>query len=430
MLLAMTYKPRSRWIHGQFTSPHWNYRNHIVPPVSRSAAYRLESAGRGAEGFRRFANPEFNRHDQSPIYIYDRLDEPCRSMLEDRLAVSEGAEIGVAFATGMAAIAASLSVLLKAGDRLLAHRTLYGCTFSLFTNWFPRYGIETLLLDLNDDAALKEACQEKRVQALFTESLTNPTLDLIDLDRVTQTVQAANQDRKGRRIFTVVDNTFCTPYCLRPLEHGADIVVHSLTKNLGGFGTDMGGVVLGPELLEPDLLLYRKDFGGVLEPRAAWSPLVYGLPTLWVRSRTQVETALMVATFLESHPAIASVVYPGLDSYQNAPLARKTMRNPDGAFAPGTLIYFAMAGTPEEAQERGQRLMDHIAEHAGAITLAVSLGQIRTLIEHPSSMTHATIPIEVQLEAGIEPGGVRLSIGLEDPEDIIKDIAAAIEAID
>ena len=422
------YRPETRMIHGEFHSAHWDYSDHIVPPVSSSAAYRLESAERGAEGFKEFANPEFNRHAQPPIYIYDRLDEPSRSMLEENLAQAEQGECAVCFSTGMAAITAALGVLVKAGDRILAHRTLYGCTYSWFTNWLPRFGVTVDLVDLRDPASLESIGSD--VMAVYFETPTNPTLDLIDIGAVRAAVDRVNAKRGHRRkVFVVVDNTFASPYCQRPLTLGADLVAHSLTKNIGGFGTDMGGVVVGPQLLEPDLLLFRKDWGAPLAPKSAWPALVYGLPTLALRTRRQMETARAVAEALSKHAAVARVVYPGLPSHPQYALAQKQMRDPEGQFAPGILVYFVLKGSPEEARRRGRRVMDHIAEKALSITLAVSLGQIRTLVEHPSSMTHAPIPAEAQVAAGIEPGGIRMSMGLEDPRDIVADLEEALAAI-
>jgi len=425
------YHPESRLIHGRMRSPQWTYRDHIVPPISSSAAYRLESVARGAEGFQEFANPEFNRHRQAPIYIYDRLDEPSRGMLEDNLAQAEGGEVGVTFATGMAAISAALGVLLRAGDAVVVHPTVYGCTYSLLVNWLPRFGIRVIFEDLRDPARLAALlAEDDAIMAVYGETPANPTLELLDIQAIAEAVRAVNAGRPPRRlVFTVFDNTFATPYCQRPLLLGADLVVHSLTKNIGGFGTDMGGAVVAPRLLEPDLLLYRKDFGGVLSPKAAWPALVYGLPTLALRSRRQRQTAQAVAAFLEAHPKVARVRYPGLRSHPQYALAERQMRDLDGDFAPGGLIYFVLPGAGEGARAAGTRMMDHLAKHALTVTLAVSLGQIRTLIEHPSSMTHAPIPIEQQVAAGIDPGGVRLSVGIEPVGDIIADLDRALARI-
>ncbi len=428
---SIDYNLESRLIHGRMKSAHWSYRDHIVPPISSSAAYRLESSARGAEGFREFANPELN-DEQTPIYIYDRLDEPSRGMLEENLATAEGGDTCVTFATGMAAISAALGVLLRAGDTLVAHKTIYGCTHSLFTNWFPRLGIRVELTDLKDPANLASILErDPSVMAVYGETPCNPTLELLDLRRIADLVAEVNHTRPShRRILTVIDNTFATPLGQRPLEHGIDLSVHSLTKGIGGFGTDMGGAVIGPALLEPDLLLYRKDFGGVLSPKAAWPNLVYGLPTLALRVRRQAESALAIARFLEAQPVIRRVLYPGLPSFPQRELARAQMRDPEGKFAPGTMIYLLLDGEPALARERGAQLMDTLAQQALTVTLAVSLGQIRTLIEHPASMTHAVIPPERQLEAGLDPGGIRLSIGLEHPDDIIADLERGLDSIE
>jgi len=424
------YRKQTRLIQGKLQSPHWNYEDHIVPPISASVAYRLKSAARGAEGFREFANPEFNRELQPPIYIYDRLDEPTRGMLEENLEVAEGGEACVTFATGMAAIAAVLGVLLKSGDTLLSHRTIYGCTYSLFTNWLPRLGIKVLLEDLTGPERLRALLdQNPEIMVVYGETPCNPSLDLLDLGAMARIVGEHNGRRPPRRrVFTVIDNTFATPFCQRPLEHGIDLVVQSLTKNIGGFGTDLGGAVIGPRLLEPDLLLYRKDFGGVLAPRAAWPHLVYGLPTLALRTRQQIATALRVAQFLEQHPKVERVSYPGLPSHPQHELARHQMRDFDGKFAPGIMIYLVLRGDGEAVRRLGARVIDQVAENALSVTLAVSLGQIRTLIEHPASMTHAAVPAAIQEQSHIDPGGIRLSVGLEHPDDIIGDLSAALDA--
>ncbi|MEM9292033.1 MAG: PLP-dependent transferase [Acidobacteriota bacterium] len=422
------YGLETRLIHGKMFSGHWNYQDHIIPPISSSTSYRLESAQRGAAGFQEFANPELNRDRRAPIYIYDRLDEPSRGMLEHNLQEAEGGEACVTFATVMAAISAALGVLLKTGDTVVTHKTIYGCTYSLFTNWFPRLGIRVETVDLTDLEALDRVLeQDENVMVVYGETPCNPSLELLDLAAIAQRIQAIGEQRPPRRRpFTVIDNTFSTPYCQRPLEHGIDIVVHSLTKNIGGFGTDMGGAVIAPRLLEPDLLLYRKDFGGVLSPKSAWPTLVYGLPTLAMRCRRQMETALEVARFLEGHPAIAEVVFPGLESHPQHALAQRQMKDFEGRFAPGSMIYFLLAGEPEEVKNLGARFMDRLADEALTITLAVSLGQIRTLVEHPASMTHAPVPAEHQQDAGIDPGGIRLSIGLEEPADILRDLDGAL----
>lgn len=425
------FQMTTRLIHGRMVSPHWQYRDHIVPPISSSAAYRLESTARGAEGFLEFANPELNREQHSPIYVYDRLDEPSRGMLEENLAAAHGGERCVTFATGMAAVAGALGVLLKTGDSVVAHRTVYGCTYSLLSNWYPRLGIKAHFVDLTSPEKLRATlAADRNVMAVFCESPCNPNLDLIDLAALAEVIAACNRQRASRRrVMSVVDNTFATPFCQRPLQLGIDLVVESLTKNIGGFGTDMGGAVIGPRLLEPDLLLYRKDFGGVLSPKAAWPALVYGLPTLALRCRQQMATAQQVAEHLAADPRVAQVTYPGLPSHPQHQLARRQMVDFAGNFAPGTILCFRLHGEGEEARRRGALLMDRLATASYTITLAVSLGQIRTLIEHPASMTHSTVPVEQQLAAGIHPAEIRLSIGLEDPADLIADLERGFAAM-
>lgn len=417
--MSNDYELQTRLIHGQFRSKKWDYNHGVVPPIGASATFRLEGASRGASGFMKFACDRIDPNREVPIYIYDRLDEPTRGMLEENLAQSEGAAGGVAFATGMAAISAALGVLCQAGDEIIAHRVLYGCTYSLMTNWLPRIGVKTHFVDLNDEAAVAKVLG-KNTRVVYAETPVNPHLELIDLPRL----RAQLGDGEARPKI-VVDNTFATPWCQRPLSLGADVVVHSLTKGIGGFGTDMGGAVVCDEQTRNMLLMYRKDFGGALSPRSAWTFLVHGLPTLSTRMQASQRTAMVVAEWLEKHPKVSRVIYPGLASFPQAELARKQLVDPHGNFAPGAMIYFEVGN--ETAQvERGARIMDWVANHAYSITLAVSLGQVKSLIEHPASMTHSAISPEEQVKGGLHPGGVRLSVGLEDPNDLIRDLDAAL----
>jgi cystathionine beta-lyase/cystathionine gamma-synthase len=420
------YDPTTRLIHGRMRSEAWEYGHHLVPPISTSTTFRLDSTSRGAMGFEEFGHSEGPDHH---IYIYDRLHEPNKDLLEERLATAEGGEVAVTFASGMAAISAVLGVLTKAGDHVLTHRAMYGCTHSLLHRWYPRMNVAVSDADLRDvEASVREIRPETRV--VYLETPANPTMDIIDLGSLAAELHLLNTKRDAsERIWLVVDNTFSTPFCQRPIEYGADFVVHSLTKGLSGFGTDMGGVVIGPHSHYTDLLMYRKDFGGVLSSRAAWSVLAYGLPSLAVRVRHAQGTARHIASWLENHPAVSRVAYPGLPSFEGFEVAQRQMRDYDGNFSPGTLIYFELKGaTPAERQRAGAGFINHLAENAYTITLAVSLGNVRTLVEHPSTMTHAPIPPEEQLRAGIEPSGIRLAIGLEAVDDLLRDLESAIEA--
>jgi len=422
------YKLRTHLIHGNYDSKKWDYDHHVVPPVSHSTAFRLTSLERGAKGFVQFASADEALSGHIPIYIYERLDEPTRGMLEENLAYAEGGEICVTFATGMAAISAGLGASLRQGQEVLAHEILYGCTYSQMTNWLPRFGMRSRFANfLKPETLAGQITPATRV--LYVETPINPTLELIDLAAIRAVADEANARRDEQdRLLLIVDNTFATPYCQRPLRLGADMVVESLTKAIGGFGTDMGGAVITSSERYNDIMLYRKDFGGVLAPQSAWGVLVYGLPTLAARMANMQKTALRVAEFLCKHPKVASVSYPGAECVAQKDLARCQMVSPEGKFAPGSMLYFVLKGA-EGKPSRAERLVDYLAEHAYSITLAVSLGQIKTLIEHPFSMTHSALPDEQKRAFGMHPEGIRVSIGLEDWHDIIRDLELALERV-
>ncbi len=394
--------------------------------MSSSSAYRLERTRRAAQGFEEYTEPYHHRRRYRPIYIYERLDEPDRAMLEETLAKMESATYAVAFSSGMAAISTLLLTLLEQGDEIVAHKTLYGCTYSLMTEWLMKFGVSITWVDMTKDGELERALSPG-TKVVYFESPTNPTLDIIDLRKVARTVKKyASKARK--QIYTVVDNTFATPYCQRPLEHGIDFVVESLTKNINGFGTQIGGLIATRHTdLEPRIFLARKDLGGVLHAQSAWATFVYGVPTLPARVQLQMKNTKRVAEFLREQPEVDEVRWPGFDTHPHFDIAQRQMRTPDGKFAPGNMIFFRMKGAPAEARAFAETFMDVIAEDAYSITLAVSLGQIRTLIEHPASMTHAMIPPEEQVKAGIDPGGIRISVGIEHWQDILSDLKHAFE---
>jgi len=413
------YKPTTRLVHGPGHSAKWDFSHHVTPPLSSSTTYRLDSAHRGARGF-----TEFGRYvkdtGEAPVYIYDRLDEPTRSILEGELAEAEGGEACVTFASGMAAISAALTCELVPGDEVIAHPVVYGCTHSLFTHWYARLGIVVTRMDMNAIDALRQRISE-RTRILYFESPTNPTLELIDIAALRALADEVNETRTPeRRLLIYIDNTFATPFGQRPLQHGADVVLHSLTKNLGGFGTELGGAAICQKAMLPRLLLYRKDFGGILASKSAWAILVYGLPTLALRIKRQQYSALKVAGWLEEQPLVSRVVYPGLDSFPQKELARRQLVDFDGDFAPGNMIYFELDANRIDAED----FVDEIAASAYSVTLAVSLGHTKTLIEMPASMTHSSYGGD-----GTAPRAIRLSIGLESPGDIIRDLEAAMAAV-
>lgn len=424
------YSMDTHLIYGKNITTKWDYSHHVVSPISSSTTFRLDSVERGAQGFISFANTPSMHEDDQPIYIYDRLGEPNKDILEENLAYIEKGEMAVTFATGMGAISGVLGVLVRTGDEIIAHKTLYGCTYSLLENWYPRYNIKVTYTDLTDPGNLAKLIN-KDTKAIYFESPANPNLVIIDIEAIAAVVKEVNKDRsESNQIKIVVDNTFSTPYCQRPLDFGADFVVHSLTKGIGGFGTDMGGVVIGKKAYRDMLLLYRKDFGGVLNTKSAWAILTYGLPSLAVRQRQMIRSAQRIAEFLSRHPKVEFVNYPGLPEFKFYELAKKQMVDFNGNFAPGSLIYFVLKGaTPEESRENGRRYMNYVADHAYTMTLAVSLGHTRTLIEHPASMTHSVVPAEKLFEKGIDPGGIRLAIGLENTEDLLLDLEECLKVV-
>jgi len=409
------YKLTTRLVHGPEHSAKWDFSHHVVPPLSSSTTYRLDSVKRGARGFQEFGQL-VSDSGEAPVYIYDRLDEPTRSILEGELADMEGGEACVSFASGMAAISGVMGSVLAKGDEVIAHPVVYGCTHSLLTNWYPRQGFGVQRVDLNDIGKLKKRISEK-TRILYCESPVNPTLELIDIGALRRLADLVNAERKpARKLLIVIDNTFATPFAQRPLELGADVVVHSLTKNLGGFGTEVGGAVICPKSMLAPLMLYRKDFGAILSAKSAWAILVYGLPSLVVRLKRQQYTAKKVAAWLEKQVGVARVVYPGLPSFPQRALAEKQLVDVDGDFAPGNMLYVELDPKSVEAEA----VVDEIARSAYSVTLAVSLGHTKTLIELPASMTHSSY--------GKPGGAVRLSIGLESPSDIIADLKNALSA--
>lgn len=423
------YSMDTHLIYGKNVSNKWDYSHHVTAPISSSTTFRLDSVERGAEGFMQFAQTEAHGNEQ-PIFIYDRLGEPNKDMLEENLAFIEKGEMAVTFASGMSAISGVLGILTKSGDEIITHTTLYGCTISLFNNWYPRLNIKVNPIDLTNLQNIFSVLNEN-TKVIYFETPANPNLDIINIIELRKIVDEINKSRSENNLLTiVVDNTFATSFSQRPIELGSDFTVHSLTKGMGGFGTDMGGAVIGKNKYRDALLLYRKDFGAVLNTKSAWAILTYGLPSLALRQKHQIQSSIKIAEFLENHPKVEFVKYPGLKSHPQYEIAKKQMIDFYGNFAPGSLIYFVLKGnTPEETKNNGKKLMDHIAQNAYTMTLAVSLGHTRTLIEHPASMTHSVIPADKLVERGIDAGGVRLAIGIENVNDVLTDLEESLKVI-
>lgn len=408
-------------VHGSATTQAWEFSNHLVPPMTASTTFRLKSLQRGADGFQLFGNPE---NHKDPIWIYDRLEEPSSKMLEEQLAQMERGEVAISFSSGMGAISASFLAFLKTGDSLISHKTLYGCTYSLITSWLPRFGIENSLVNVNELTA--KDLKNKSVKIIYFESVCNPSLEIIDIVRICKLVKAENKNRKvENQIKVVIDNTFATPWGLRPMELGADIVIQSLTKNIAGFGTEMGGAIITSKKYLSQILLIRKDIGAIMHPHSAWNIMVYGIPSQILRFEAQQKNAFEIAKYLEKKSQVENVIYPGLPSFRQYKLAKKMLRNPEGGFAPGTMLSFILKGSNATTE----KFINHIAQNSYSITLAVSLGLIKTLIEVPGLMTHSAVPKEQRVASGIPAKLIRMSLGIEDSGDIISDLEQAFKKI-
>lgn len=376
--------------HDPFTGAH-------VTPIYQTSTFVFENVDQGA---RRFAGEEAG-------YIYTRLGNPTVTELEEKMAALENGEAAIATASGMAAISTVLFTLLKQGDHIVANDTLYGCTHSFLSHVLPKYGIEVTFADLSELSNLERAIKHN-TKVVYIETPANPTLKLVDLGGAAKIAHNV-----GAKV--VVDNTFMTPYLQRPIEHGVDVVIHSATKYIGGHGDVIAGIIVGPKDLIAEMKVpYLKDIGGIISPFDAWL-LLRGIKTLGLRMDRHCRNAQIVAEFLEGHPMIDKVYYPGLFSHPQHELAKKQM----DAF--GGMISFELKG----GIEAGKLLMNSVE----MITLAVSLGCVDSLIQHPASMTHSPVPREERLRAGITDGLVRLSVGLEDVEDIIADLEQALEKV-
>ena len=338
-------------------------------------------------------------------YEYSRTLNPTRAALERNLARLEGGQFGFAFASGMAAINAVMT-LLKSGDHVVTSRNLYGGTFRLFERVLKGFGFEFTYVPTTNLASVKDAIR-KNTRLLFLETPTNPIMEITDL-------AAASELAHRHKLLVAVDNTFMSPYLQRPLELGADIVIHSTTKYLNGHSDGVGGAVVmnDPDLAER-LKFLQNAAGAVPGPMDSWLVL-RGVKTLAVRMRQHSENGMAVAQYLASHPKVKLVHYPGLPSHPQYELGRKQMRGPGGMLSFET-------GSIENART--------VLNSVRLCSLAESLGGVETLISHPASMTHASVPPEERQRLGITDGLVRISVGIEDVEDLIADLDQALARI-
>ena len=370
----------------------------LVPPVHMTSTFTFETAEQGAA---LFAGEEQG-------HFYSRISNPTLSLLEERMASLEGAEAAMATASGMGAITSTLWTLLEQGDEIIVDKTLYGCTFAFMQHGLTKFGVSIKHVDMRDPENVRAAITENS-KVVYFETPANPNMRLVDIEEVVKIA-------KEKDIYTVVDNTYATPYLTRPIELGADVVVHSATKYLGGHGDLVAGVIAGSEELMTRIRLEGvKDMtGAVMAPLTAYQ-IMRGLKTLEIRMDRHCASAEIVAAELENHPAVNKVYFPGLESFEQHDIAKKQMSKPGG------MIAFELEG----GLETGIKFMNALE----LIKRAVSLGDVDTLIQHPASMTHSTYTPEERAEHGISDSLVRLSIGLETPEDIIADLKFALDSI-
>lgn len=349
-----------------------------------------------------FVQEELGKHKG---YEYARTSNPTRAALERNLARLEGGRYGFAFASGMAAINALLT-LFKSGDHIVTGRNLYGGTFRLFERVLRNFGLDFTYVDTTNLANVAAAIK-KNTRLLYLETPTNPIMEITDL-------AAASELAHSHGLLVAVDNTFMSPYLQRPLELGADIVVHSTTKYLNGHSDGVGGAaVMNDAELAERLKFIQNAAGAVLGPMDSWLVL-RGVKTLAVRMRQHSENGMAVARYLDAHPKVKLVHYPGLPSHPQYELAKKQMHGPGGMLSFET-------GSIENAKT--------ILKSVRLCSLAESLGGVETLISHPASMTHASVPREDRQRLGITDGLVRISVGIEDVEDLIADLNQALAKI-
>jgi methionine-gamma-lyase len=369
----------------------------VSVPIYQTSTFAFPSAEEGAA---RFAGT-------STGPIYTRLGNPTVQALEECVAELEGGCGAVGTATGMAAVTAVLLGMLREGDHVVAAHPLYGTTHGLLTRWLPRFGVTTTFVPAEESGAIAAAIRPK-TRMLLVETPANPTMVLVDLE-------AAAKVAQGAGIPLVVDNTFAGPHLQRPIEFGADVVLHSMTKSLNGHSDVVAGIVVARE---PATLALIRDaaasFGLTMDPHQAWLVL-RGIRTLGMRVERAQTNALAIAQWLERHEEVAWVRFPGLPSHPQYALAQRQMSGP------GSVLAFELRG----GVEAGRVLMNSVR----TITLAVSLGGVESLIEHPASMTHKSVAEEAQRREGITPGLVRLAVGCEDVDDLLADLAQALACV-
>ncbi|REC57564.1 O-succinylhomoserine sulfhydrylase [Rhodosalinus sediminis] len=392
--MAEDWKPRTRLVHGGARRSQYA---EVSEALHLTQGFVYESAEAAEARFRDAGPDEF---------IYARYGNPTVATFEDRIAALEGTEAGFATASGMAAVSGALMALTRAGDHVVAARALFGSCLYVLEEVLARFGVEVTFVDGTDLHHWRAAVRPD-TRLVFFESVSNPALEVVDIAAVAEIAHAAGA-------LVVVDNVFATPVYSRAVAQGADIVIYSATKHIDGQGRTLGGVILGPrEIVRGPVEAYMKHTGGALSPFNAWV-MLKGLETLELRVRAQAETAARIAAALEGHPKLARVIYPGLPSHPQFELAQRQMGTG------GTLLAVELAG----GQAAAFRMLDAL----GIVLISNNLGDAKSIATHPATTTHQRLP-EVQKTAlGITPGLVRLSAGLEDADDLIADLRAALDA--
>ncbi|MDO9097381.1 MAG: PLP-dependent aspartate aminotransferase family protein [Candidatus Methanoperedens sp.] len=366
----------------------------VVTPIYQTAPFKFKSAAHGAAVMA----------GEEKGYVYSRGLNPTTEVLEEKMADLEGGEAALAQATGMAAISAAVFTEVKAGDHIIADEVIYSSTYDLFVD-LQKFGVDVSFIDTSD-AGNVEAAFRPSTKLVFFETPANPTMKLTDIKAVCDIAH-----ENGATV--MVDNTFMTPYFQQPLPLGADVVLHSATKYLNGHGDTLGGVIVGSSDFIKRAKHTAKNVGGAISPFNSWL-IIRGMKTLTVRMDRHNENAMAVARFLQGRKSVAKVIYPGLKDHPQYELARKQM---SGA---GGMIAFLL----KEAND-----VPLFLDALKLCTLAVSLGETATLIQHPATMTHAVVPRDKRIKYGIADELVRLSVGLEDVEDIIADLEQALARV-
>lgn len=368
-----------------------------VVPIYQTSTFKFRNADHGAQCF----------SGESDGYIYTRIGNPTIKALENAMAALENGYGGIAASSGMGAISTVYMALLENGGHIVSHDAVYGPARGIMQTIMSRFGVTYTYLDTSDIEAVKKAILPN-TKLIYTETPANPTMTISDLAALSQVAHA-------HQIPLVVDNTFCSPYLQRPLELGADVVLHSMTKYINGHADIVGGIIVAKEKKYYDIIRpVMVNMGFNIDPHQAYMAH-RGLKTLAIRVERAQENAMKVAEFLEKHPKVEWIKYPGLASHPQYELAKKQMKGP------GSMISFGLKG----GLDAGKTLMNN----THLILLAVSLGGVESLIQHPASMTHSKLSAENRLQAGISDGLVRLSVGIEDAADIIDDLKAALEKI-